>query len=140
MRLAHRFAHQTLGTSNSCLSKGMKGLDEGFELGQEEVVWAREAECCVDGIVAYCLGDLSIGQVPEGVRGWAELSRVARDCIASFIVDGACNGRDVGYFAGLEEAGDGVCECDAVNHGGECSHSTTKCQVLEDPRSCQQCP
>lgn len=86
----------------------MDGLDEGFEGRQEEVVWACEAESRVHRIVACCLRYLGIGQVPDCVRGRTQLARVASGCIASFVVDGACDDWDVGYLAGFEELGDGV--------------------------------
>lgn len=111
----------------------MKGLNESLKFGQEEVIGAGEAEGSVDRIVACGLGYLSVGQVPERIRGRAQLGRVARNGIASFIVDCTCDRRDIGCFAGLEETSDGIRQSYAVNHGCESSHSATECQVLEDP-------
>lgn len=88
----------------------MEGLDECFEGGEEEVVWAGEAEGRVYRIVARCLGYAGIGQVPHRVCGRAEFGGVAGGCVASLVVDVPGDGRDVGNFAGFEEVGDGVCE------------------------------
>jgi len=119
-RLAHRFAKKTLGSSDPSFAKGMQRLDERLESRQEEVVWTSEAESRVYRIIACCLRDLGIGQVPERVRGRTQFRRVASSCVASFVVDGTCDDRHVRHFSGFEEVGDAVCEGDIVDRRHEC--------------------
>jgi len=116
---AHVPADQAFGASDSAFTERMKGLDEGFEGGEEEVVWAGEAEGRVYGIVACGLGYAGIGQVPHCVCGGTQFGCVASGCVASFVVDVACDCWDVGNFAGFEEVCDGVCEGHVVDGGYE---------------------
>jgi len=108
----------------------MKRLDESLEGGEEEVVRASEAEGRVYGIVAGGLSHAGIGQVPHRICGGAEFGRVAGSCVASFVVDVACDGWYVGDLAGFEEVGDGVCESYVVDCWDEGCRGA-KCQILE---------
>jgi hypothetical protein len=107
-RLAHRSANQTLGARDSYFTKRVNRLDERLKKGQEEVVWTSEAESCVHRIVTCGLLYLGFGQVPHRIRGGTQLGRVASGRVRSLIVDIASDDRNVGYFAGFEELGDGV--------------------------------
>ena len=58
---------------------------------------------------------LRSGEVPDLIRTRAVESRISRSCVGTFVIHISSNHWNVGYFALLEQLGDGVRKRQTIN-------------------------